>query len=312
MSSPVTLLDVLATIAPGTTLRDALERIVQHGTGALVVLGTGPEVESITSGGFKLEDAAFTPAKLAELAKMDGGIILDDACENILWANAHLLPNPNVSTVETGARFRTAERVAKETGKPIVAVSEERNVVTVFFGDEKRELQSPSQLLGRINQDLQTLERFRRQLDEAEAELTRLEVLDQVTLRDAIAVIQRAELVRRIGAQVAGAAVALGDEGGLVDLQHTDLVIGVEELRDLVTRDYVRGGKRGAIAALQALEHLPRSDLYVPERLCEVLGLDHPDTEARGLGLSPGQRRAAFAGLRYRMRSSSTFATFRR
>ncbi len=262
----------------------ALERIVQHGNGALVVLGSGPEVVGITTGGFKLEAAAFSPAKLAELAKMDGGIILDDDCDFILWANAHLLPNPNVQTVETGARFRTAERVAKETGKPIVAVSEERNVVTVFFGEEKIELQSPSQLLGRINQDLQTLERFRRQLDEAEAELTRLEVLDQVTLRDAIAVLQRAELVRRIGAQVAGAAVGLGDEGGLVDLQHGDLVVGVEELRDLVTRDYVRGGKRGATSALKALEHLPRPDLYDAVRLCDVLDLDHPDTEARALG----------------------------
>lgn len=278
------MLDVLTRIAPGTTLRTALERIVQHGNGALVVMGTGPEVDSITTGGFQLSEAAFTPAKLAELAKMDGAIILDDDCENILWANAHLLPDPAVPTVETGARFRTAERVAKETGKPIVAVSEERNVVTVFFQQEKRELQSPSQLLGRINQDLQTLERFRRQLDEAEAELTRLEVLDQVTLRDAISVLQRAELVRRIGAQVAGSAVALGDEGGLVDLQHTDLVIGVEELRDLVTRDYVRGGKRGATTALRALEKLPRPDLYAPERLCAVLGLDHPDTEARPLG----------------------------
>ena len=284
MSSPQSLLDVLARIAPGTTIRNALERIVQHGNGALVVMGTSPEVEGITTGGFKLADAAFTSAKLAELAKMDGGIIVDDACEQILWANAHLLPNPAVATSETGSRFRTAERVAKETGKPVVAVSEERNVVTVFFQEEKRELQSPSQLLGRINQDLQTLERFRRQLDEAVAELTRLEVLDQVTLRDAISVLQRAELVRRIGNQVAGAAVALGDEGGLVDLQHTDLVIGVDQLRDLVVRDYVRGGKRGATAALKALEALPRSDLYVPERLASVVGLAHPDTEARAFG----------------------------
>ena len=284
MSSPATLLEVLARIAPGTTLRIALERIVQHGNGALVVMGFGPEVESITTGGFRLQDAAFSPAKLAELAKMDGGIILDDECEQILWANAHLLPDPSVPTSETGARFRTAERVAKETGKPVVAVSEERNVVTVFFEDEKRELQSPSQLLGRMNQDLATLERFRRQLDEAEAELTRLEVLDQVTLRDAVAVLQRAELVRRIGAQVDSAAVALGAESGLVDLQLLDLVIGVEEIRDLVTRDYVRGGKRGIAAALKALEALPRSDLYVPERLCAVLGMDHPDTEARPMG----------------------------
>ena len=284
MTEPASLLDVLARIAPGTMLRNSLERIVQHGNGALVVMGSGPEIESITTGGFKLADCAFSPAKLAELAKMDGGIILDNECAYILRANAHLLPNPAVATVETGARFRTAERLAKETGKPVVAVSEERSVVTVFFGEEKRELQSPAQLLGRINQDLQTLERFRRQLNESEERLTRLEVLDQVTLRDAIAVLQRTELVHRIGDQVAEAAVGLGDEGGLVDLQHTDLVVGVEVLRDLVARDYVRGGRRGSIAALKALENLPRSDLYDTERLCSVLGLDHPDTDARPVG----------------------------
>jgi DNA integrity scanning protein DisA with diadenylate cyclase activity len=72
MSSPQSLPDVLARIAPGTTIRNALERIVQHGNGALVVMGTGPEVEGITTGGFELADAAFTSAKLAELAKMDG------------------------------------------------------------------------------------------------------------------------------------------------------------------------------------------------------------------------------------------------
>jgi len=284
MTTPATFLDVLARIAPGTMLRNAFERIVQQRNGALVVLGTGPEVESITSGGFKLADATFSAAKLAELAKMDGAIILDDECEYLLRANAHLHPNPAVTTVETGARFRTAERVAKETGKPVVAVSEERNVVTVFLGEEKRELQSPAQLFGRINQDLQTLERFRRQLNEADELLTRLEVLDQVTLRDAIIVLQRTELVRRIGEQVAGAAVELGDEGGLVDLQHTDLVVGVDDLRSLVALDYVRGGKRGATSALKALDDLARSDLYDTERMCSVLGLDHPDTDARPVG----------------------------
>ena len=278
------LRDILARIAPGTALRDALERIVQQGNGALVVLGAGPEVEAITTGGFRLDDAAFSPAKLAELAKMDGGIILDDDASHILRANAHLLPDASVTTVETGARFRTAERVAKGTSKPVLAVSEERNVVTVFFGDEKRELQSPAQLLGRINQDLQTLERFRRQVNEVEERLTRLEVQDQVTLRDAIYVLQRTELVRRIGHQVEGAAVGLGAEGGLVDLQHADLVFGVEQLRDLVARDYVRGGKRGVATALKALESLPRSDLYEPKRLCAVLGLDDPNTFARPLG----------------------------
>ena len=48
-------------VAPGTPLREGLDRIVQAKMGALVVVGDGPDVLDICSGGFLL-DAAFTPA----------------------------------------------------------------------------------------------------------------------------------------------------------------------------------------------------------------------------------------------------------
>ena len=43
--------------------------------GALIIVGDGAEVLSISSGGFLL-DAPFSPQRLSELAKMDGAIIL--------------------------------------------------------------------------------------------------------------------------------------------------------------------------------------------------------------------------------------------
>ena len=45
----------LATIAPGTALRDGLERILRGRTGALIVLGHDKTVESISTGGFTLD-----------------------------------------------------------------------------------------------------------------------------------------------------------------------------------------------------------------------------------------------------------------
>ncbi len=276
-------LEVIERLAPGNALRSAMQRIVQHGNGALVVLGTDSSVESISTGGFKLKDAVFTAAKLAELAKMDGAIVLDNACTHILRANTHLLPDADVPTSETGARYRTAERVARQTGKPVVAVSEERHVVTLFMGDLKRELESPRELTAKINQQLQTLERFRHRLDEAEQTLTRLEVADLVTVRGVVSLVQRAELVRRIGDQVAEDSLGLGQEGGMVSLQHTDLVQGADTLRDLVVRDYVKGVRK-VPAAISNLEAIDRDELYSPEKVATALGFEHPDSTARPFG----------------------------
>ena len=67
--------DALAIIAPGTDLREGLDRILQAKHGALIVVGDDPAVLSVCTGGFLL-DAEYSPQRLSELAKMDGAIIL--------------------------------------------------------------------------------------------------------------------------------------------------------------------------------------------------------------------------------------------
>ena len=277
-------LEVLARVAPGTALRTAVERIVQQGNGALVVIGSGPEVEAVAHGGFILRDSPFAPARLAELAKMDGAIILDEEGQKILRANAHLLPDPSIRTDETGSRFRTSERMARMSDRPVLAISEERGQCFLFYGDRKHRLRTPSELLVRINQELQTLERFRRRVVEAEERLTRLEVNDQATLGDAITLLQRTELVRRIGDRVSRLAVDLGEEGHLASLQHADLMMGVDELQQVLARDYLQeNGDRGA-ELLRVLEARPLEDLYDIDRLCTRLGLADAGSAVRPMG----------------------------
>lgn len=58
-SDSVILREALAAVAPGTALREGLERIQRSHTGGLIVLGYTPEVEAICSGGFDL-DVEFT------------------------------------------------------------------------------------------------------------------------------------------------------------------------------------------------------------------------------------------------------------
>ena len=69
------LRSVLAAMAPGTQLRDGLERILRGNTGGLIVLGHDRTVESLSTGGFEL-DVEFSATRLRELSKMDGAVVL--------------------------------------------------------------------------------------------------------------------------------------------------------------------------------------------------------------------------------------------
>lgn len=267
-------MDALAAVAPGTPLREGIDRILQASKGALVVIGDGPEVLNICSGGFLL-DAAFSPQRLSELAKMDGAIILAGDASRIARANVHLVPNPNVPTSETGTRHRTAERVARSIDVPVVSVSEDMAIIAVYVGDEKHPLEAIPRLLVRANQALQTLERYRDRLDGVTASLSALEVEDLVTVRDVVNVLQRTEMVRRIADEIAGDIVQLGVDGRLVALQLEELMGGVDDDRRLVMLDYFtpESGWRpddamGALAAMGTEELLDStavgSTLQVP------------------------------------------------
>ena len=180
MTSSGSGIDILRDFAPGTPLRNAIELILRQETGALIVLGYGRDVEALCTGGFHLNGADFHPARLAELAKMDGAVITDEAAEVIYRANVHLIPDPSLTTDETGTRHRTAERLAKQTGRAVVVVSEGRQTVSVYVNDARYELRSPTALLAQANQNLLTLERFRRRLEDEEHRLTEIEVDDIV------------------------------------------------------------------------------------------------------------------------------------
>jgi len=231
------MLAALSVVAPGNSLREGLDRILQAAMGALVIVGDTAEVLGICSGGF-LFDAAFSPQRLSELAKMDGAIILSADAQRIARANVHLVPDPSVHTSETGTRHRTAERVARSIAVPVVAVSEDQRVVAVYRGTEKRTLEAVPRLLDRTNQALATLERYKTRLDGVSGSLAALEVEDLVTLRDVVTVLQRTEMVRRIANEIGGYLVELGTDGRLIRLQLEELMGGVEDDRRLVIRDY--------------------------------------------------------------------------
>src|SRR5215207_4849719 len=272
-------------VAPGQPLREGLDRILQANMGGLIVVGDGPEVLAICSGGFLL-DAEFSPQRLSELAKMDGAIILAPDASRIARANVHLVPNPNVPTSETGTRHRTAERVARSIAVPVISVSEDLSVIAVYYGPVKHPLELTARLLNRANQALQTLERYKNRLDAVAGTLTALEVENLVTVRDVVTVLQRTEMVRRIAEEVHNYIVELGSDGRLVRLQLEELMGGVEDDRRLVIQDYFHEESDWHLGeALLALSELSTDDLLDLKTVASSLHL--PGEGDLDLSLSP-------------------------
>lgn len=259
----------LGLIAPGTAVRDGLDRVVHGRTGALITLGSNARLAALSTGGFAI-DVAFSATALRELAKMDGAIVLSDDLDRILFAGVHLMPDAAVETTETGTRHRTAERVARQTGVPTVTVSASMSTISLFVDDERRLVQRPEQLLTRANQALATLARYRGRLGEATARLSAAEVQDAGTVRELAVVAQRLEMVRRLQAELQGYAVELGSDGRLVRLQVQELVHGLDELAAELERDYSDGGPAPLLAGLSALGTDALSD---PQRIAEACGL---------------------------------------
>jgi diadenylate cyclase len=264
----------LQAIAPGTSLRDGLDRILRGRTGALIVLGSDRTVESIATGGFDL-DVPFTATGLRELAKMDGAIIVDRDISRILKAAVHLMPDHTIPSEETGTRHRTADRVARQTGFPVISVSQSMQIIAAYVGGTRYVLEEGGQILARANQALATLERYKLRLDEVSSTLSALEIEDLVTVRDVAVVAQRLEMVTRIAIEIEDYVLELGTDGRLLSLQLEELVTGVDQERELVIRDYVPGGRRGKKpeVLLQRLEALSATELVDPASAARVLGL---------------------------------------
>ena len=202
MTSDAALLrSALQDIAPGTALREGLERIQRSHTGALIVLGFSPELQELCSGGFDL-DVEFTASRLRELCKMDGAVIIDPTNWRIRKANVQLFPDQSIPTDESGMRHRTAQRTAYQTHLPVLSVSASMRLISIYVGKYHHIVEEPEALLSRANLAVDTLDRYSQRLDEVLQTLTILEMRDSATIRDVATVMQRMEMIRRITSEI--------------------------------------------------------------------------------------------------------------
>lgn len=231
------LLSILKIMAPGTPLREGLENVLRAKTGGLIVLGDSEQVLDIVDGGF-LINSDYTPTYIYELAKMDGAIVISSDIKKILYANTQLVPDSSIPTFETGTRHRTADRVARQTGAIVIAISQRRNIITIYKGNIKYILKDSSVILSKANQAVQTLEKYVSVLERVISNLNLLEFQDLATLFDVITAVQRTEMVMRIVGEIEKYICELGNEGRLITMQLNELVKSVEQDEVSLIRDY--------------------------------------------------------------------------
>ena len=267
------LVSILKLLAPGTALREGLENILRAKTGGLIVLGNSDEVMRVVDGGFQI-NAEYNPAYIYELAKMDGAIIISSDLKKIISANVQLLPDSSLVTHETGTRHRTAQRVAKDVGVITVAISQRRNIITLYKDDIKYVLRDSSIILARANQAIQTLEKYVSVLERVVSNLNLLEFQDLVTLFDVATAIQRTEMVMRIVEEIERFIIELGNEGRLISMQLNELIRNIEKEGLLIIRDYCDESK-SPIDIYKDIQKLDSEEFLDLEEIADVLGYNN-------------------------------------
>ena len=264
------LINVLKMLAPGTPLREGLENVLRAKTGGLILIGDSEQILNIIDGGFAI-NSDYNPSYLYELGKMDGAIVISSDLKRILFANTQLIMDSTIPTFETGTRHRTADRVAKKTGAVVVAISQRRNIITIYKGNVKYVLRDSSKILGRANQAVQTLEKYVSVLDRVVVNLNVLEFQDLATLFDVITSVQRTEMVMKIVGEIERYIWELGNEGRLITMQLNELIKYVEQDGILLIRDYCQSNL-DYNEIYKQLQNLNSEELLQLESISKILG----------------------------------------
>src|SRR3989344_7416709 len=263
-------LQILSLVAPGTNLRTTLEGIVKIGKGAIIVV-ENEFTPPIMDGGFKL-NCRFTPQKLMELSKMDGALVLSKDLKKIMYANVLLTPDTRISTNETGTKHKAAERTAKMTGTLVIAVSERKNEINVYYKILKHTVIESDRLLRKTNEHLQLLEKQRELFTNNINYLTKLELRNFNSLNHAVKSIQKGRIINKIAEEIQRHIVELGKEGLLLQTSIKELLKGVERETDLVIKDYTKLDLKKSKTLLESLSY---EELLDEENVLKALAYEN-------------------------------------
>ncbi len=230
--------DILKYTSPGTNLRSGLNNILKSGRGSLIVI-SNESTHLVIDGGFKV-NSRFTPQRLVELAKMDGAIILSKDMRKILNANVLLTPDHKIPSKETGTKHKAAERTAKMTKTLVIAISERKKEINLYYKNIKYHLRPTAEIMRRITETLQIIEKHRELFDLYIEQLNRSEIKNNPDLKLACKAVQKGKTIQKILKEKENDLIELGNEGREARLRLRELIKGVEKETNFVIKDYTK------------------------------------------------------------------------
>ncbi len=260
---------ILKTIAPGTNLRIALEGILKAEKGALIVV-ENEKLFPLLDGGFRV-NCRFTSQRLIELTKMDGAIVLSKDMKKINHANVLLTPDSKLKSVETGTRHKAAERTAKQIGTLVIAISERKHEITLFYKNIKCPLKSTEEIRRKASEHINLLEKQRELFDSHVDKLNKLELRNYPSLHQALQVMQKGRLIQKISEDVKRHIVELGNEGTLLKTRLKEIITGVEKETNFVIKDYTNLDVKKSKLLLEALSY---DEILDSEKILSTLAYD--------------------------------------
>ncbi|MFQ6117861.1 MAG: DNA integrity scanning diadenylate cyclase DisA, partial [Candidatus Bipolaricaulia bacterium] len=165
------------------------------------------------------------------------------------------------------------ERVAKQLGVPVIAISAALSRVTIYYGELKYVLHDIPTIISRVNQALRILEQYRSTFDDLLGELTMLEFEGRVFPFHVANVIQLIVQMLEIEDEIRRWFIELGTERVLMELLLEWMMLDVDETFDLLVRDF-RVDERSSAEIIAEIRALPTEALLSSERIMGILGYE--------------------------------------
>ena len=161
----------------------------------------------------------------------------------------------------------------------MISISQRRNIITIFKGNDRYVLEDTDAVLNKANQAIQTLEKYKKVFDNKLNVLNEYEFNDIVTLQNVIIAIQRAEMVMKIVEEIQKQIYELGNDGRLVNMQLEELIGGLEKEEELIVKDYLVPGKKKITPqkVLEELQDLKMEELLKESVIANLLGYENFD-----------------------------------
>ena len=229
-------------------------------------------------GGFKI-NVRFTPQKIIELGKMDGGIIISQDLKKILYANVLFTPDHSIPSDETGTRHKAAERTAKQAGTMVIAVSQRRDEIALFYNKLKYVIRDTNDIIRRATAILQIVEKHKDIFDRNRMELDKEEFRKVPRLIKALLLIQRGMIILNTSEALKSYIIELGVEGTIVKSRLKELLHKVEKEVDETIKDYSRLGLPKSKKILSVLTY---DELLEADNLKQCLGVSEDSILPKG------------------------------